>query len=210
MLNGIWSNQLIFIWLWLLCTSLHGCFPVKSHYFTAEAPYNPLLNLPFKFSFTVINTHTLYKKEWICSLFKEWILEKSEIRVHLEWTFVLFTHFGVTTGITRGFRVIPEVTPKWVNTNVHSKFTLISLFSKIHSLTLKRPGGGGWINPPPLWFFFRDNFKTVKGFAPAFHDFWAPSLTHRLIPNLTNLDLRFSRSAVFYSRARTKKWIFPY
>ena len=50
--------------------------------------------------------------------------------------FVLFTHFGVTTGITQGFRVIPdEVTPKWVNnTNVHSKFTLISLFSKIHSL----------------------------------------------------------------------------
>ena len=41
----------------------------------------------------------------------------------------------MTTGITQGFRVIPEVTPKWVNnTNVHSKFTLISLFSKIHSL----------------------------------------------------------------------------
>ena len=38
-------------------------------------------------------------------------------------------------GFTQGFRVIPEVTPKWVNnTNVHSKFTLISLFSKIHSL----------------------------------------------------------------------------
>ena len=55
--------------------------------------------------------------------------------MNLEWTFVLFTHFGVTTGITQGFRVIPEVTPKWVNnTNVHSKFTLISLFSKIHSL----------------------------------------------------------------------------
>ena len=41
------------------------------------------------------------KKEWICSLFKEWILEKSEIRVNLEWTFVLFTNFGVTSGITR-------------------------------------------------------------------------------------------------------------
>ena len=55
--------------------------------------------------------------------------------MNLEWTFVLFTHFGVTSGITQGFRVIPEVTPKWVNnTNVHSKFTLISLFSKIHSL----------------------------------------------------------------------------
>ena len=65
--------------------------------------------------------YSLNKKEWICSLFKEWILEKSEIRVNLEWTFVLFTHFGVTTGITQGFRVIPEVTPKWVNnTNVHS------------------------------------------------------------------------------------------
>ena len=75
--------------------------------------------------------YSLNKKEWICSLFKEWILEKSEIRVNLEWTFVLFTHFGVTTGITQGFRVIPEVTPKWVNnTNVHSKFTLISLFSE--------------------------------------------------------------------------------
>ena len=52
-----------------------------------------------------------------------------------EWTFVLFTHFGVTSGITRNPWVIPVVTPKWVNnTNVHSKFTLISLFSKIHSL----------------------------------------------------------------------------
>ena len=80
-------------------------------------------------------TYSLNKKEWICSLFKEWILEKSEIRVNLEWTFVLFTQFGVTSGITRNPWVIPEVTPKWVNnTNVHSKFTLISLFSKIHSL----------------------------------------------------------------------------
>ena len=72
--------------------------------------------------------YSLNKKEWICSLFKEWILEKSEIRVNFEWIFVLFTHFGVTTGITQGFRVIPEVTPKWVNnTNVHSKFTPNSL-----------------------------------------------------------------------------------
>ena len=45
----------------------------------------------------------------------------------------------MTTGITQGFRVIPEVNPKWVNnTNVHSKFTLISLFSKIHSLKSER------------------------------------------------------------------------
>ena len=36
-------------------------------------------------------TYSLNKKEWICSLFKEWILEKSEIRVNLEWIFVLQT-----------------------------------------------------------------------------------------------------------------------
>ena len=64
------------------------------------------------------------QKEWICSLFKEWILEKSEIRVNLEWTFVLFTHFGVTTGITQGFRVIPEVTPKWVNNTMFTPNSL--------------------------------------------------------------------------------------
>ena len=51
--------------------------------------------------------------------------------MNLEWTFVLFTHFGVTTGITQGFRVIPEVTPKWVKAQM---FTPNSLFSKIHSL----------------------------------------------------------------------------
>ena len=59
--------------------------------------------------------------------------------MNLEWTFVLFTHFGVTSGITRNPWVIPVVTPKWVNLHkcslqIHSKFTLISLFSKIHSL----------------------------------------------------------------------------
>ena len=37
------------------------------------------------------NVYSLNKKEWICSLFKEWILEKSEIRVNLEWHLVLFT-----------------------------------------------------------------------------------------------------------------------
>ena len=74
-------------------------------------------------------TYSLNKKEWICSLFKEWILEKSEIRVNLEWTFVLFTHFGVTSGITRNPWVIPVVTPKWVNnTNVHSKSEHIHSF----------------------------------------------------------------------------------
>ena len=34
--------------------------------------------------------YSLNKKEWICSLFKEWILEKSEIRVNLEWICSLF------------------------------------------------------------------------------------------------------------------------
>ena len=49
---------------------------------------------------------------------------------------MLFTHFGVTSGIIRQSALSdPVVTPKLVNnTNVHSKFTLISLFSQIHSL----------------------------------------------------------------------------
>ena len=83
-----------------------------------------------------VTTYSLNKKEWTCSLFKEWILEKSEIRVNLVWTFVLFTHFGVTTGIIQGFRVIQAWGHSKMseNTNVHSKFTLISLFSKIPSL----------------------------------------------------------------------------
>ena len=33
------------------------------------------------------------KTEWICSLFKERILEKSEIRVNLEWTFCVIHSF---------------------------------------------------------------------------------------------------------------------
>ena len=36
-------------------------------------------------------SYSLNKKEWICSLFKEWILEKSEIRVNLEWITQMFT-----------------------------------------------------------------------------------------------------------------------
>ena len=38
--------------------------------------------------------NSLNKKEWICSLFKEWILEKSEIRVNLEWTFVIHSFWS--------------------------------------------------------------------------------------------------------------------
>ena len=53
--------------------------------------------------------------------------------------FVLKRHRKYWKYSLNKFRVIPEVTPKLVNnTNVHvqihSKFTLISLFSKIHSL----------------------------------------------------------------------------
>ena len=62
------------------------------------------INLCIKSSFRVLFWgwfsriwYSLNKTEWICSLFKEWSLEKSEIRVNLEWTFVLFTHFGVTS-----------------------------------------------------------------------------------------------------------------
>ena len=52
-------------------------------------------------SIVVVSLYYLnQKKSEYVSLFKEWIVEKSEIRVNLEWTFVLFTQFGVTSGIT--------------------------------------------------------------------------------------------------------------
>ena len=119
------------------------CQQIRTGDLTTESPWSYPLNHNIIWNVfvscpclhKVILTYSLNKKEWICSLFKEWILEKSEIRVNLEWTFVLFTHFGVTSGITRNPWVIPVVTPKWVNNKiVHSKFTLISLCSKIHSL----------------------------------------------------------------------------
>ena len=50
---------------------------------------------------SIRGSYSLNKKEWICSLFKEWILEKSEIRVILEWTFVLFTHLEWPQGSLR-------------------------------------------------------------------------------------------------------------
>ena len=114
-----------------------SCFPsIDQHDLHINYLYSRFILIECYFVMCIPNiSYSLNKKEWICSLFKEWILEKSEIRVNLEWTFVLFTHFGVTSGITRNPWVIPEVTPKWVNnTNVHSKFTIISLFSNIHSL----------------------------------------------------------------------------
>ena len=55
--------------------------------------------------------------------------------MNLEWTFVLFTHFGVTTmqGSLRDSEwSLRSLQNEWI-THVHSKFTLISLFSKIHS-----------------------------------------------------------------------------
>ena len=79
--------------------------------------------------------YSLNKTEWICSLFKEWILEKSESRVNLEWTFVLFTHFGVTTGSLRDSEwSLRSLQNEWITQMLTPKFTLISLFSKIHSL----------------------------------------------------------------------------
>ena len=73
--------------------------------------------------------YSLNKKVWICSLFKEWILEKSEIRVNLEWTFVLFTHFGVTLGSLRDSEwSLRSLQNEWITqNNVHSKFTPNSL-----------------------------------------------------------------------------------
>ena len=42
------QTNFIFIWLWLFCIRLRGCFPIESpKYFIAEAPSFPLLILSF-------------------------------------------------------------------------------------------------------------------------------------------------------------------
>ena len=51
------------------------------------------LFIPYVLFQKISYIYSLSKKEWICSLFKEWISEKSEIRVNLEWTFVLIHSF---------------------------------------------------------------------------------------------------------------------
>ena len=59
------------LWLWFPSCPIHiyplWIYPKLSVFYTESTKYS------------------LNKKEWICSLFKEWILEKSEIRVNLEW-----------------------------------------------------------------------------------------------------------------------------
>ena len=95
---------------------------------------------------------SINKKEWICSLFKEWILEKSEIRVNLEWIWSEHLCYSLILEWPQGslrdseplpwdlVRKLRDHSQNWVNNtngqcaNVIYKFTLISLYSKIHSL----------------------------------------------------------------------------
>ena len=78
--------------------------------------------------------YSLNKKEWIqkklCSLFKEWILENSEIKVNLEWTLILC--YSLILEWPQGSLRDSEWSLR--SLQIHSKFTLISLFSKMHSL----------------------------------------------------------------------------
>ena len=87
-------NRIYIFHIFLLITVVFSLFPAGEQRFPLALAYS------------------LKKTEWNCSLLKEWMTKKSEFRVDFEWICVIFTHFGVTSGITRGFRVIPEVTPK--------------------------------------------------------------------------------------------------
>ena len=53
-------------------------------------------------------SRSLNKKEWICSLFKEWILEKNEIRVNLEWIWSEHLCYSLILEWTQGSLGIPE------------------------------------------------------------------------------------------------------
>ena len=48
------------------------------------------------------------QKEWICSLFKEWILEKSEIRVNFEWNWSEHLCYSLILEWPQGSLGIPE------------------------------------------------------------------------------------------------------
>ena len=76
--------------------------------------------------------YSLNKKEWICSLFKEWILEKSEIRVNFEWTFDCVIHsFWSDHRDHSGIPSDPWGQNEWItqmftpnSLQIHSNFTL--------------------------------------------------------------------------------------
>ena len=110
----------------------------SQHTFPGLSPENFTRQTPkmYPFSREKLNTHaspySLNKKEWICSLFKEWILEKSEIRVNLEWIWSEHLCYSLILEWPQGSLGIPEWS-LW-SLQIHSNFTLISLFSKIHSL----------------------------------------------------------------------------
>ena len=82
---------------------------------------------------SIHSMYSLNKKESICSLLKEWILEKSKIEFGVN-----ILCYSLILEWPQGSLGIPEwslrsLQNEWI-THVHSKFTLISLFSKIHSL----------------------------------------------------------------------------
>ena len=66
--------------------------------------------------------YSLNKKEWICSLFKEWILEKSEFRVNLEWIWSEHLCYSLILEWPQGSLGIPE----W------SLFVFFCLESRLH------------------------------------------------------------------------------
>ena len=54
---------------------------IAIHFWALKAPPNSVSE--YDSSGIYSRVYSLNKKEWICSLFTEWILEKSEIRVNL-------------------------------------------------------------------------------------------------------------------------------
>ena len=96
---NIFQTNFIFTWLWLLCISSHGCFPVKLNYFIAEAPSNPLLNLPFKWSPFEKECEIIVKCYWCAHIMKylplnflymhwEW-LKMMYLKINVKWLFIL-------------------------------------------------------------------------------------------------------------------------
>ena len=91
------QTNFIFIWLWLLYISLHGCFPVESpNYLIPEALSNPLLNLSFKGD--IQNKFNLILEERVKNSEKN-----SENLMKIGWKIRKLWHFHISQIFTKHF-----------------------------------------------------------------------------------------------------------
>ena len=72
-------------------------------------------------------------------------------------------------------------------------------------LTLKRPRGGGWINPPLN--IFRDHSAARNFLTAPLTDFLLSSLAHLMTPFSRKSGIPLRRCTTFYTSSSDQKWL---